>query len=220
MNYWANRIKNNKNLEKSVGSINIIFIEQPSVDFAEALSVIEKKVPNHIVQLIDTIYVGKFPELDFKQVNAAYIDGAIYMLPDFDSVEDVVDDIVHEMGHAFEDKYGNYIYADLEISKEFLSKRETLRDVISSDGIDVENYDFHDVNYSFELDELFYIDIGYPTMETFCSGLFMNPYAATSLREYFATAFEDYFLFRDRNSIKNLCPVVYNKLQDLEANLL
>jgi Mlc titration factor MtfA (ptsG expression regulator) len=47
------------------------------------------------------------------------------------------------------------------------------------------------------------------------AGLFPSPYAATSLREYFAIGFEHYYL-KDRKVLKRDCPVLYNKLAELE----
>jgi len=45
-------------------------------------------------------------------------------------------------------------------------------------------------------------------------GLFVSPYAITSLREYFSTGFEEYFL-KDRNYLKNMSPAIYNKIEGL-----
>jgi Mlc titration factor MtfA (ptsG expression regulator) len=46
-------------------------------------------------------------------------------------------------------------------------------------------------------------------------GLFPSPYAATSLREYFAIGFEYYYL-KDRSQLKKECPFLYNKLAEIE----
>ena len=39
-------------------------------------------------------------------------------------------------------------------------------------------------------------------------GLFINPYAATSLREYFATGFTDFFIQSDHKFLKTVSPVL------------
>ena len=43
------------------------------------------------------------------------------------------------------------------------------------------------------------------------SGLFISPYASTSLREYFANAFEEFFV-NDMKPVKDLTPEVYKKI--------
>ena len=47
-------------------------------------------------------------------------------------------------------------------------------------------------------------------------GLFSTPYAVTSLREYFATGFEEFYI-GDRNYIKKISPNLYNKLTYLDG---
>ena len=42
-------------------------------------------------------------------------------------------------------------------------------------------------------------------------GLFTRPYAVTSIREYFATAFEEYLL-GDGEYVKKLSPIAYDKV--------
>jgi hypothetical protein len=46
-------------------------------------------------------------------------------------------------------------------------------------------------------------------------GLFLSPYGATSLREYFSNAFEGYFLNDEKEYVKKISPAVYNKLDKL-----
>jgi hypothetical protein len=44
-------------------------------------------------------------------------------------------------------------------------------------------------------------------------GVFVTPYAATSLREYFATAFTEFYLHPDSHGyLKKVSPEVYKKL--------
>ena len=47
--------------------------------------------------------------------------------------------------------------------------------------------------------------------------LFLDPYSITSLREYFATGFEEYYL-ENRLYLKDLSPYVYKKLFLLNDN--
>ena len=67
---------------------------------------------------------------------------------------------------------------------------------------------------SIEFDNLLYKEIGYPILANLTSGLFVSPYGATSIREYFANAFEHYFL-NDLTSVKLISPTAYDKIQEL-----
>ncbi len=72
--------------------------------------------------------------------------------------------------------------------------------------------------YDKRLDFFLHKDIGYDIVDPLVNGLFVDAYAATSLREYFATGFEDYYL-NNGEFIKNMNPVLYraiNNLNDLE----
>jgi Mlc titration factor MtfA (ptsG expression regulator) len=44
------------------------------------------------------------------------------------------------------------------------------------------------------------------------NGLFMNPYAVTSLEEYFTSGMEDYFLGKSL-LLKSISPALFNKLE-------
>ena len=60
--------------------------------------------------------------------------------------------------------------------------------------------------------------MGYDRLSGFTEGLFLAPYSVTSLREYFARAFEEFFL-GDRLYLKSMCPYSYKKLLFLYSNL-
>ena len=45
-------------------------------------------------------------------------------------------------------------------------------------------------------------------------GLFVSPYGATSLSEYFANGFEKYFLDSPK-TVKDVSPVLYNKIETI-----
>ena len=76
-------------------------------------------------------------------------------------------------------------------------------------------FDFLNLDYDKEFDDLLYKKIGYKKIENIAPTLFVRAYAATSLREYFATAFESYYL-KGANSVKDISPQVYNKITQFE----
>ena len=68
--------------------------------------------------------------------------------------------------------------------------------------------------YDEKFDDFLYKKVGYDALASIAMGLFITPYAATSLREYFATGYVEY-LMGDRNYLKNVSPVLYKKIQTL-----
>ena len=71
------------------------------------------------------------------------------------------------------------------------------------------------LDYDKDIDIYFYKTVGYEAMWNFVNGLFPSPYAATSLREYFAIGFEEYFL-NDKKTVAKLCPALFSKLEEIE----
>ena len=68
--------------------------------------------------------------------------------------------------------------------------------------------------YEEKFDDFLYKKIGYQTLSSIAMGLFITPYAATSLREYFATGYVEY-LMGDRNYLKSMSPTLYKKIEYL-----
>ena len=119
---------------------------------------------------------------------------------------------LHELSHSLEGPLGHFIYADHRIISEFIEKRKTLKRILESHGYNAEHLDFQEIEYNKEFDEFLYKDLGYATLQNLAMGLFHTPYAITSLREYWASGFEDYFL-GDRASVKELSPRLFNKIE-------
>ena len=79
-----------------------------------------------------------------------------------------------------------------------------------------ENYDLRGINffnteYDKKFDEFLLNEVGYDRLSGFTEGLFLAPYSVTSLREYFARGFEEYYL-ENRLYLKEICPYIYKKL--------
>ena len=71
---------------------------------------------------------------------------------------------------------------------------------------------FQNVEFDREFDEFLHETVGYETLNNAIKGLFISPYAATSLREYFATAFTDFYIDSNHNYLKSVSPAVYKKI--------
>ena len=112
-------------------------------------------------------------------------------------------------------KFEEEIYFDGSIKDEFINKRNQLERILRTSGHDTEDYGFKEINYNKSLDNLFLNVIGYEKFQNLTNhGLFINPYAATSLREYFATGFEEYIL-GDHKELQVISPRLYKKLHSI-----
>ncbi len=70
------------------------------------------------------------------------------------------------------------------------------------------------MDYDRDIDDFLYMEVGYTKLNNLVNGLMPSAYAATSLREYFAICFEEYFM-GDIQYLKSVCPAAYNVLQSL-----
>jgi len=174
-----------------------------------------KSVPSYLLRNLDIIYVGQFEELKNRNIQAMYKDSSIFVTNECDSEEDLLDDLIHEVAHCVENNYGNIIYSDGKIEKEFINKRKQLWSTLKDEGYDVELSDFLNSEFDTQFDEMLYITIGYPMLSIHTVNLFYSPYGATSLREYFANGFEAFFMKEDINRLKNVSPLLYNKIVSL-----
>ncbi len=185
-----------------------------TLDLPSSLREIERIIPRHLVYGLDSVFIGQFPEFKERQINAFYRDGAIYITNEQDDDDDFIDDFVHEVAHLAESHYGSIIYGDEKVTREFLGKRQKLFHMLRAEGYKVDPKDFMQIEYSQEFDMFLFEKVGYPILTTLTMGLFLTPYGVTSLREYFAEAFEYYFL-REPEYVRTISPVSYQKIQEL-----
>jgi len=186
----------------------------PNIDFNEIIEEIEKYMPPHLFEDIDDIFIGSFSENDDRALEAHYESGAIYITSDLILNKDYIENIVHETAHALESRLGLSIYGDKKIEREFLGKRERLKARLRAEDIDVSNINFEDPEYSTEFDLFLYKNVGYEKLTNLTMGLFNSPYAATSLKEYFANGFEEYFLGH-REYLPIVAPQLFIKLEEI-----
>ena len=181
------------------------------IDIPSIVSFLKKKIPTQILNLVDVYYIGNFDVFKKKNTNAAYMDGAIYLSSNQDTEKDLLDDIIHELGHALIERDNINIFGDGLIKREFMAKKTALKRILRSKGYDIPKL-FNATSFSPEMDDFLYKEVGYETLKPLISGLFMNPYAVTSLEEYFTSGFEDYFLGKS-SMLKTLSPELFNKLE-------
>ena len=184
-----------------------------SISVESAIAKYESKLPDHIRNEVEMIIVGHFDEFEERDINAFYKDGALYVSNFQSNNDDLLDDLVHETAHSLEEAYGFEIYGDEKIKQEFLSKRINLYHLLRDIGFKIQKRLFTDLEYNQEFDEFLLQDVGYDRLSGILKGVFVSPYAATSLREYFATAFTEFYLYPDsHNYLQKVSPEVYKKL--------
>ena len=218
MKWLSESIEKSKKLKDTYSLHDIeIFIKDQLPDHVNMdfiLKYIKNRIPYHLLRGVDMIYIGRFKNLEDKEANALYQDGAIYITNEQDDDRDMIDDIIHEISHSVEELYGHGIYDDGAIEREFLGKRKRL-------FMDLKSHDYkppktlqYKTDYDQEIDDYLYKEVTYDAMWHFVGGLFPSPYAATSLREYFARGFEEYTMDNKRE-LKQICPVLYQKIKEL-----
>tara|TARA_Y100001937_G_scaffold128816_1_gene208465 strand:+ start:4078 stop:4734 length:657 start_codon:yes stop_codon:yes gene_type:complete len=187
-----------------------------NIDVDFVVRYISTRLPKHLMISVDIIYVGHFKMLVDREVTAIYEDGAIYLSNEQDSEMDMIDDLIHEIAHSNEKRYQDIIYGDGKLESEFLAKRRALQNVLLNQEkkYKVPIHFALDPTYSNVIDDFLYKDVGYSALWQMVPGIFPSPYAATSLREYFARGFEEYFMGNPKE-LKEACPVLYSKMYKL-----
>tara|TARA_Y100000593_G_scaffold34817_1_gene68326 strand:+ start:5258 stop:5962 length:705 start_codon:yes stop_codon:yes gene_type:complete len=188
------------------------------IDMTEIISSVEKKLPYVLSNTIEAIYVGDFEETNSRHLNAIFKDGAIYIDKDAPRQEEVVKDVIHEIGHSIEELFSGLVYEDDFVEREFLGKRMRLQQSLKSEGYPAPLRYFANPDYDRKFDFYLYDDLGYATLLPLTMGLFVTPYSVTSLREYFAESFLEYFT-GNKKYLAEISPVLYNKIEKVMEEL-
>jgi len=192
-----------------------VFFKDPveNVDVEKVIAKVEKTIPHHLLTEVEMIIFGWFDEFEERSLNAFYDGGTLYISNIQDDFMDMYDDIVHEISHSLEEPHGYFLYGDKKIENEFLRKRKYIHDMLWKMGYKIPLSVFMDPEYNQELDLFLYEKIGYDKLSTIAAGVFIDPYAITSLREYFATGFTEFYLHPDNHGfLKKVSPQLYKKL--------
>ena len=185
------------------------------VNLNNVLKKVKNSIPLHLFGGLDAIYVGQFKELQQREVNAAFMDGALYISNIQQDEESMLEDIIHEVAHSLEELSTFSMYRDDSIYDEFIAKRLKLESILKSNGYNTTKQNFTKLEYDVKFDKYLYEDVGYPALHTMTVNLFCSPYGATSIREYFANGFEFYFV-KDRQLVRKISPQLYKKLVEVE----
>ncbi len=192
-----------------------VFFKDPveNVNVEKVIAKVESSIPNHLLSEIEMIIFGWFDEFEERSLNAFYDGGTLYISNIQDDFMDMYDDLIHEISHSLEEPHGYFLYGDKKIENEFLKKRKYVHDILWNMGYKIPLSVFMDSEYNKELDMFLYEKIGYDKLATAIAGVFITPYSITSLREYFATGFTEFYLHPDEHGfLQKVSPELYKKL--------
>jgi len=182
-----------------------------AVDIPAFCSQVEEHLPFELLQNVEVVYIGDFKNLTER--NATYSNGAIYMTNREPTNFDMLENFVHETAHSLEPQYGMMIYKD-DLINEFKGKRERLKHLLEAEGFHITPYLYDFIEYNEKFDNFLANEVGYPTLLSLTMGLFVSPYGATSIQEYFANGFEKYYLDSPR-TVRDVSPVLYRKIEEI-----
>ena len=209
-------IKEKQGRYRSIYGVPIEIKEKINFNLERVLEQIKKIVPENAFNGIKKIVITDMSKIGGGlPFNAYYINNVIFIDKEQDGTVDVLDDIVHEISHHLEKKYGDLIYGDKTLESEFITKRKFLYDILAANELLPPNLIRTTTKYEKKLDDYFYNKLG-AKLNNFINGLFINEYALTSLREYYGVGFEKYLMeYNNHATIKKQSPVLFEKLQKL-----
>jgi hypothetical protein len=185
-----------------------------NINLGKVLYIVRSTLPENYFHGLRNIFVTEEAQFAERDINAFYKDMSLYISPDQDNERDLIDDIVHEMAHHMEVIAPEEIYADRTILEEFITKRKQLEFELRTEGYDTSEYDFEEAAFNKGFDFFLHKRVGYKALNYIALGLFLRPYAITSVREYFASGFEAFYLGK-KSELSRTCPVLYKKIDEL-----
>jgi|2_EtaG_2_1085320.scaffolds.fasta_scaffold40515_2 hypothetical protein len=189
------------------------------IDIKKVFFEFSKIIPHFYFNNLDAIYIGDFKPLRDRNINAMYENGVFYISNTQDNGQDLLDDLIHETAHLVEDQLNNDIYGDDNIEREFISKRKKLFEMIESETGEITELSYNNflnIHFDRQFDDYLFNIITYPVLASLTVNIFYSPYASTSIREYYANGFEAYYHKKDFNRLKNISPMLYYKIVQME----
>ena len=209
----VNYVKGKKLSEYNFNNFQVFLKDDlpENIDIKNVFTSVASLMPENFLNLIDVVYVGEFSFFKEKNINAFFLDNALYISNKQDTDDDMIDDVVHEIAHAVENRYKDFIYEDETIKNEYYGKLKKLKNYLSFDGYDIRGISFFNEKYDEKFDNFLSNDIGYDKLSGYINNLFLAPYSTTSLKEFF---------LGNRLDLKTISPYVYKKLLLLIENNL
>lgn len=172
------------------------------------------KLPGGLFKDINNIFIGDFEYLKNRGATAISYQNSIFLTDAQDNIEDLVNDIAHELGHSLEKKFFHNIHKNNDLKREFLSKKKLAISILKSMGFGFSPEHTCSPEYDKEIDDLLTNKIGLHNIEKEFANLVTTPYSLVSLSEYFSEGLECFLLY-DRFSLAKMCPVLYNVIDTI-----
>ena len=145
-----------------------VFIKDPlpeTIDVAFIFDYIGSRIPFFFLTGVDIIYIGSFPKMKEREVNAYFEDGAIYVTNKQDDEMDMIEDIIHEIAHAVENNHQEFIYSTGVLQREFISKRRRIGNLLSQKFTVPSDFEVN-FDYDKDIDRFLYKDVGYDNLSS------------------------------------------------------
>ena len=215
MEYIFEKVENTTRFFK-FGPIEVEEMEPVSgdINLQAIFKTVENHFPSHYFKDLKSVKIGNFEDLKSKNFSAVYDNGIFYINNIQPDPKSILNDVVHEFAHHLENIYTDFIYGDDSIVREFIKKRHELNFELRSEGYWTDDYDFDNLKYNEKFDKFLYDRVGKNMLRMVTSGIYIRPYSSISLREYFATGFEGYYLGQ-RDTLEKISPRLYDKIQKL-----
>ena len=185
-----------------------------NINLSAVLKAIENNFPPHYFNNLQGVKIVHLDEFDKREVNALYRDNILFITNKQSDTKDLMDDIVHEFAHHMEMLFPEKIYSDEKLINEFKRKRKQLEFELRSEGYWTDEFNFENLKYDEKFDKFLYKRIGRNMLRMSTTGIFIRPYASVSLREYFATGFEAYYLGK-QDTLQRISPKLFDKISEL-----
>jgi hypothetical protein len=211
-------LKNKKQTHFQINGIEVFVkdeVDKTNVSVKNVILSLSDRIPRHLMRNVESIYVGQFKFLKDREMQAAYENSSIFVTNEQETESDMVDDMIHEVAHSVEELYADYLYSDNKMENEFISKRKNMWYILKSKGYELGLEKFLDSEYDPEFDKFLYDTVGYPVLTMLTANIFHSPYAGTSLSEYFADGFEAFYMNDEISKLKNMSPILYQKITGL-----
>lgn len=106
----------------NLGGVDVFIKDRLSenIDLSFVFEYIGSRIPFFFMDGIDIIYIGQFPKMKERDINAYFEDGAIYVTNLQDDEMDMIEDLIHEISHAVENNHQEFIYGRGALQREFV----------------------------------------------------------------------------------------------------
>ena len=102
------------------------------------IEMVKSTLPPSFFEGLEVIYVGDFPELNQRDIQAMLKDGAIWLssnnVKNFLTEPLIAESIIHEVAHLIEGRWKDFIYGDGAIESEYNGKKQRLLDILKAEG--------------------------------------------------------------------------------------